>query len=151
MTAFNYKLVAILAVLLGLAYGPATASLTQEATVPAGGSVHLDLSGNPDDADQRGVVFWNRSPNPDTITIEGLPKSDLPSKDGFLMLDGSLRITTNLPAGELRMLVIREYDEVRVRRLRKRDLLRGSLRMMRRKGGNASHPRLKPHRCEAPK
>ena len=142
MRTSNCKLAAILIVLLGLACGPAAAAnLMAEATVQAGQSVHLDLSGNPDDADQTGIVFWNMSSGPDTITIEGLPQTDLTAEDGFLMLDGSLRVTTNLQAGEFRVLLLREYNEVRVRRLRRRALLRGRLRVMRRKGGEARYRR----------
>ncbi len=85
--------------------------------------VSLKLS--QDTADDSQIVLWNQSGAPGTVSIEELAQNPTGgTQGGFLLLDGTMRVTTDLQAGQYRALLVREYDPLRVRagRLRARSL-----------------------------
>lgn len=91
----------------------------------------LDLSGDPVDSDDSAIIIWNMSTATGLVAIEYLPVNPVDeAEEPFLLLDGTLRVTTDIPDGELRLLVIREYDR---QKARKKKLCRDTMRVMRRK------------------
>ena len=119
---------------------PAGALVLHVTTIDAGAVETLDWTGDTGDADNTGITLWNRSDAPATVSIEYLPVNppgDPP--EGFLLLDGTLRVDTGaLGDGDLRMLVVREYDPVRARRKR---LKRERMSVMRRDRARAKYRR----------
>ncbi|MFH1732215.1 MAG: PEP-CTERM sorting domain-containing protein [Planctomycetota bacterium] len=104
----------------------------------------LDLSGDPVDDNDSAVIIWNMSNATGDVTIEYLPTNPVDEAEGpFLLLDGTLRVTTDIPDGELRLLVIREYSR---EKREKKGILPGSLRVMRRKRAAGLW---RPARCRA--
>jgi len=126
-------LMTALAVVLG--GGPARA-----VPVASDEVVTLDLSGEA--GNDSAVIIWNMSDAAGDVTIEYLPLNPVgEAEEPFLLLDGTLRVTTDIPDGQLRALVIREYSSAK----RKKKAMRpGSLRVMRRKREKRIY---RPARC----
>jgi hypothetical protein len=66
----------------------------------------IDLSGDPQDADDTALRIKNLSANPGLVSIEFDPKAGLGPSDsvasGFALLDGTLIVSSDIPPGELR-------------------------------------------------
>ena len=92
--------------------------------------------------DNQVIVLWNLSTSSGDVTVEYLstnPVADV--AEGYCLLDGTLRVTTNLPEGEYRMLVARAYDRTRARvEEREHGLRRNTLQIMRRASDRPRHP-----------
>ncbi len=91
--------------------------LAQADTVQAGGVATFDLSGQPNDDDDSGIIFWNQSAVAGSVSIEYLSQNPQGSADGeFLLLDGTLRVTIGgLAPGDYQMLIMREYSPAALR------------------------------------
>lgn len=79
-------------------------------TVP-GQPIVLDL-GDPSDADDTGVKILNQEQNPFDVEIELLrndPVLNLPTPDGFVLLDNTLRVTSTNPAGKRRIRIRMDF------------------------------------------
>lgn len=95
-------------------------------------AVTVDLSGNPDDTDNAGVIVFNKQKDvAGTVAIQWVGgELPAPAPEGFRLVDGSMRVAlANLPNGGYRMLVRREYSPDDIRALR---MDRARLRVMRR-------------------
>lgn len=107
-------------------------------TVPPDSNVLIDLSDDPEDDNNTGILFGNRSlaKAPGTVQVKqffGPPLGkDQTLPDGFVLLDNYLHVTTNIPQGEKRMLVRMEYD---IRQVRARRIRVNSLRVLRLRDG----------------
>ena len=114
--------------------------VVRAATIGANGVVSLDLSGDPNDDDDSAIILWNVSGGTGEVTIEYLatnPPGDV--EEPFLLLDGTMRITTDLPDGGHRVLIIREYNRAQVRRKSRVAGLRPeTLRVMRKRARRAN-------------
>jgi hypothetical protein len=66
----------------------------------------VDLSGNPQDADDTALRIVNLSGNSGLVTIDFDPMAGLGPNDsvasGFALVDGTLTVSSDIPAGELR-------------------------------------------------
>lgn len=122
-------------------------------TLPAGGSLSLDLSGNPNDDDDSGIVIRNTSDSAGQVEIEYLT-GHVPAKPpgAFILLDGTMRVTvSDLDPKDYRLLLIREYDPQEARRnglrgrelrlLRRRARPRGGIRWIRARPADAARRR----------
>lgn len=128
--------------LIALALFPAlTSADSQTVNVDPGQEVLIDLSGNPDDSNDTAVRLKNLSQNPGTVTVEFIPGPPSSGMDGpslpenFVLVDGTLKVESDIPPGELRARYRIEYVRAEVRRqgIRGRSirLLRNNLREQR--------------------
>jgi len=126
-------LMTALAVVLGGAPADATPVAPDEV-------VTFDLSSEA--GNDSAVIIWNTSGATGDVVIEYLATNPVDeAEEPFLLLDGTLRVTTDLAPGDLRALVIREYD--RLKRVKKK-ISRLTLRVMRRKRARLMY---RPARC----
>jgi len=93
----------------------------------------IDLSGNPQDADDTALRIKNLSANPGLVSVEFDPKAGLGPNDtvasGFALLDGTLIVSSDIPPGELRA---RYRVESRARALGRAGIRADGARMLRR-------------------
>jgi len=91
-------------VLLGVA-APANA-VPQEFELEPLAEALIDLSGDPKDADDTALRIKNLSDNPGLVTVDFDSKAGLGQDDtvasGFALIDGTLIVTSDIPAGKLR-------------------------------------------------
>ena len=100
-------------------------------SLPMGETISLDLSGDADDADDSGIVIRNTSNSAGDVQVEYLSENPAADAGGFILLDGTMRVTIGgLQPGDYRLLVVREYDG---RKAREKRLIASDLRVIRRK------------------
>ncbi len=103
--------------------------------VGPGQEVLIDLSGDPDDMNDSALRLKNLSQNTGQVTVDFIPgpqtsDSNEPFvQDGFALIDGTLRVQSDIPPGELLARYLLEY---RPSALRRADIRPRSARMMRR-------------------
>ncbi len=102
-------------------------------TVKAGEVVTFDLSGQPDDENDSGIIIWNQSIKDGSVSLDYLTQNPSGKVDGgFLLLDGTLKVTIDgLEPGDYQMLIMREYSPTALRaypRIRSLGVMRRVLR-----------------------
>jgi hypothetical protein len=107
------------------------------AIVAPGEEVLVDMSGNGQDSDDTGFRLKNLSQQAGTIAAQVIPGDPrLPGdsvQDGFELIDGTMHVVSDLPAGQIRARYRIEYD---VRAVRRAGIRATGVRLMRRDSAN---------------
>ena len=129
----TWVVVLVLASLVLLPAGSFAAS--QQVSVGSGEDVLIDLSGDPNDSNDTAVRIKNLSQNSGEVIVDfisgpqGSGADGASVQTGFALVDGTLSVQSNIPAGELRVRYRMEYLRADLRRTGVRA---NSIRMLRR-------------------
>jgi hypothetical protein len=109
--------------------------VTQAVEVEAGATVFLDANGRlVNEPTRTGITFTNRTSNPGLVSVQFLPGPALQQGQtvggGFLLLDGTLRVSSNLPVGRQLVGIRMGYSGREIRRAGARE---SSVRLLRRR------------------